>query len=144
MLDIKNDSLLWESLVTIDANEYLNFKAIPRYSSHIVRLYEKANGQRYYIFFQVNSSIGDVSRISQSGWMEDDERIYFDCAWGKFIMNYNYPQYKSLKKYIWLDDVTPIYCVASVELGQKLEDINPREFYNVSQKYRLENFEKDN
>lgn len=137
MLNLKNDILLGEELVTIDVNENNNYKAYPEYSSHIVRLYERKNGERYYVFFQVDGLGGYYPGESENGSYNDLQKYYFKSSWGKYIMNYNYEQYESLKKYIWIDNDIYIYGITGVRLGDKLEDKDENRFIAIAPSYRL-------
>ena len=93
-IDMKNDKLVWENLVTIKTGS-------EEYSSHIVRIYERTTGEIYFVFIQLKQE----SEFSNINWLQPTAKY----SWGKIIMNYTTRDYKELRKILVLDNETPIY-----------------------------------
>ncbi|WP_312700915.1 hypothetical protein [Sedimentibacter sp.] len=132
--DLKRDKLLWEDIITIDVNENLPFNRKPVYSSHIIRLYENKNNEKYFLFIQPGECDANFdSKERGSEWLEYSLK---HSSWGKFIMNYNAPHYQSLREIIKFDDDTKFYCVYGVDLNNLQESLYEQDILPLAAEYR--------
>jgi hypothetical protein len=116
--DFKKDKLLWEDIITIDVNENIPHFKNRENSSHIVRLYERLDGEKYYLFMQPKVNHDYWNRSDE--WLEPSSNF---MSWGKFITHYNKPHYQSLRKIILFDEETHIFWIYGIDLNTYQESI---------------------
>jgi len=126
--DLQNDKLLWEDKVTIYCHQ-------SDYSTNIIRQYKNSSGQKYYVFFQLDSS-------NPFNYKYDNNELDIQetFCWGKNILNYTIVDYSELKKIIKFNDTTPIFevhCTYDEFVSNTFEEIRriPDE-YRLDSKYK--------
>ena len=130
-IDLTKDKLLWEDIITIDVNENSSHAKHPEYSTHLIRLYENCDNEKYYLFIQPKVNHENWERCNE--WIEPSSNY---SSWGKFIMNYSKPHYQSLRKVIKFDDDTPFFCLYGIDLYSYQDSILRENMLPLSVDYR--------